>query len=498
MTLIWMFAFSWNYFVLGGVLTITADAEHPSAAIERFGGKDQLEAREDGKMVMRSGDRLPFVLKVTRPFEKMTVRFWNANVGSQTAILINTDKKDETMHSAGLYIGDQRLLKLAKDRTVTDQKGIGEEHPWNPIQKDNITIWQRASAPQYTSVDAFFDTEHDYSHIATLGVNMDTYIHRSKNYGNLLRNDGSAYRYSGTVRGSHTLVAIPCDGEITYRFHRKDVNAYAGPDTLTATIRRGIQPVTKITVFEDAGSSVGVNEGDEEVHVQGLADGTYAVELETTSDTYLTDIHSNCHPIVFASQMVLADGPSYAGIAPQSENTPGQFAWYGDELSAASIHEDALQTLTVDKQQPLAIRGTQQPSRIDVAYGAHTVSIPIRDVTLTYNGVLLASDGPMILPASTLAKELANVSDLTEYTAIVEARTQIQNGEGGTYVETVLGPGQFAQNAEQEIRGAIILRPGSLEGEEPFTFSRVEWILQKPPFRLQELPKRLWNKIVKR
>lgn len=482
-----VFVYAWDYFVLSGVLELTFNAGEDSAYIELFGGSGQFVENDQGDFVVESGTRIPFTLKPPRPFTTLTMRLWSDNIDSQREIATHVDVGDGRVYTQNMYLGDARLKALDELGALPDVSG-GPEQAWNSVTDGNITLWQRASAPQYGSLEDFWNAPQDFSTIAALNVNVETYV---ENVFATKALPAKAYQYDGTVRGEYSLVVIPHNGNVEFTFNRIDVNRYAGEDSIRVELMRGIQLVDAQTLFTDELEPAGTHTSQETIQFSGLENAVYHVNIKTTTDTFLRNIESPYHPIVFESSVMLADGAGYDTWFLGRNNTPTTYVWHGSEMKISNPHAQGGQTALVDDQ--LVSVGIT-PITLNFVPGLHEISLSDRGTKLQFDGVLLASAGELVIPPQRQVKSLQNQNDLSALQYIVESRTGIQTLNGEEYIQAELLPSQFAINDDGQIRGSIAI-PYADEESERLTFSRMEWILEKEPIRIKEIPRRILEKL---
>lgn len=479
----------WDYFIFDGTLILSSDVEFDSSAVKRFGTKDQLVELENGLREVASGSRIPFLLNPPRPFSAMTLRLWGPNISSQREVLATVDSETKTV-SRLMYTGDARLAKLDNHEAISDRADAPETWRWASITNGAITVWQRETAAQFARIEDFWAAPLDLSGVAVLNVNIETYRTRS-----VPRPAPSAdpYTFLGTLRGEHSLVAIPSDGRIQFSFDRMDVNRYLGEDSVDIELMRGIQRVERKRLYTDTAEPLGTQTARETITFSDLPDGVYHVNIKSTNDTFLRNIESPYHPIIFAEHMMLADGNGYGSWFDGRNNPVTTFEWYGSEMKASTPHVESLQTISVDQVQlPLMVVGAAQ--RVNLLPGKHTLNIPDRDAELQFDGVLLASDGPLLIPPQRQVRLLHNQTDLSAVDYIVEARIPVKQDAYGRYVEAEFGPGELLSYENGQIHGAFLI-PYAPEEQEQLRISRVEWTLHKPPIYLKDLPKRLLSKL---
>ncbi|MBI3120494.1 MAG: hypothetical protein HYZ08_02640 [Candidatus Kerfeldbacteria bacterium] len=486
--------YGWIYAVPSGVLTVEATAQTISHELKLWGRPRQFVI-EGENQVMALGNSIPFQIVPPRSFASLDVEVQSDNLVRQSEVTVALDNGEGIRSGKSLYIGDARLDALDRGQEIPDVDD-GKTHRWNPIRESGITVWQRDTATQYKDLSAFWNGIHDFSRVAMLNVNLETYLSRADLTKPFLTGPQT---FNGTLRGTHTLIAIPKDGRIEFTFDRIDGNRYPGTDDITIQLSQGIHTIDRSLLVRDIDPEVSGVLTHETIRYSDLPDGIYRLKIETSSDVFLRNLTSTHQPILMDGSVMLGDGIAYNTWFSGSVNEPITLTFHGSKLRASIPHVEASQELRIDDAQSVFLTDPDRNPQLPLELGLHAVHIQDRDVRLETDGVFLLSQvGPLVVPPQYQVRGLHNQQDLRFVDYIVEHRETIRQQKDGSWIAqaTFTGP-ELLVTEDGNIQGALHV-PNAEEDPERLRFSRVRWIFHKPPISLSDIPRKLWNNIQQR
>ncbi len=238
------------------------------------------------------------------------------------------------------------------------------------------------------------------------------------------------------VRGRHTITTYVGDNEdLDFQFYLRDSNRNTGGDAITISVVRGTKVLQKETLADDGNTAASGRASDERtvrVFHERPGAGVYHITLATSDDVFLTRFDAQQHMFFFEGHVYVADNEEYRALFPDKEFVPTRLWTDATTLTAATAHENSLQTITVGRR-PYTLTAPHENVNVRLST-ATSVLLPKNDVYLEGGGFALSEDA--LFTARLTRPAQFQDTEVNEYDYIIAQYPAPRRLEDGLYEAT--------------------------------------------------------------
>jgi hypothetical protein len=343
------------------------------------------------------------------------------------------------------------------------------------------------------SIESFFDDYPEGSSI--LEYNMDG-LYLLKIPGYVSKTEKT--QVTTVLRGKHEILTYIGTGEkLDYTFTTQEINRHEGDDSVSISVYGPDGREVKRTLVADDGElrATGRVMPSVSTHIiaEGLSEGVYRIVIDTHDDTFIKNISTSQHLLVFKGNLYLAESEEYRSIIGDKKTSPVTVYASGSILRARTSHTSGLQNLKT-RGRDVLIRELNTLVEMQIAEELESIVVPKADLYVEGDGYFAFDRGHFFDASKGYVANVTSVTDVDEYDYIIARYSEaVVSGEWLVAQATVEPPFLYTRKDGNYEVSLMINLPGLPEHDRTLKVKELEIIFEKEPITLDNFSDKLGN-----